>query len=59
MRRRVADSENPKQLGAPLSGSLRGWWRYRVGGYRVICEIQDDVLRVLVIRVARRDKVYR
>ena len=59
MRQRVADSENPRQLGTALSGPLRGWWRYRVGDYRVICEIQDEVLRVLVLKVVRRDRAYR
>ena len=58
MRKRVADSGNPRQLGTALSGPFQGLWRYRVGGYRVICDIQDDVMRVLVVRVARRDTAY-
>ena len=36
-----------------------GFWKYRVGDYRVIARIEDSALRVLVVRVGRRDKVYR
>jgi mRNA interferase RelE/StbE len=38
---------------------MGGLWRYRVGDYRVICEIQDEVLRVLVIEIGNRRDVYR
>jgi mRNA interferase RelE/StbE len=34
-------------------------WRYRIGDYRVMCEIQDKILRVLVVRVGHRREVYR
>ena len=57
---RVATLDNPRIRAEPLSGNWAGFWRYRVGrSHRVICDIQDDVLRVLVVRVARRDEVYR
>ena len=59
MDQRVSALENPRALGQALSGPLGGLWRYRVGGYRVICDIQDRALRVLVVRVGRRDTVYR
>lgn len=58
MNERIAPSDNPRQHGHALHGRLRGYWRYRVGNYRVICDIQDEVLRVLVVRVGRRDQVY-
>ena len=51
-------TETP-HLGAPLKGDLRGLRRLRVGDYRVVYEIQDDALVVLVVRVARRQNVYR
>lgn len=50
---------NPRHRGKTLTGKLAGHWRYRIGDYRVICQIQDDVLRILVVRVDRRDQVYR
>lgn len=57
--RRVAALDNPRQRGKALRYSLAGHWRYRVGNYRVICEIHDDVLRILVVQVDRRDQAYR
>ncbi len=59
MNDRVAGLENPRNLGKALTGPMGDLWRYRVGNCRVICDIQDDVLRVLVVRVGSRDKVYR
>ena len=59
MNERVAELEEPRNLGKALTGPLGELWRYRVGGCRVICKIQDDALRVLVVRVGSRGKVYR
>ena len=56
---RVAPLDNPRVRAEPLSGNWAGFWRYRVGSHRVICDIQDDVLRVLVLKVGRRDEVFR
>ena len=42
-----------------MSGRMERQWRYRVGDYRVICNIQDDTVRVLVVRIGKRDEVYR
>lgn len=55
---RVA-TEDPRRLGQPLTGSLGKLWRYRVGRFRVVCDLQDEAVRVLVVRVGRRDEVYR
>ncbi len=59
MDERVAVLDDPRSVGQVLTGPLGGLWRYRVGDCRVICDIQDDALRVLVVRVGRRDRVYR
>ena len=59
MDERVAASDDPRNVGQALTGPLGGLWRYRVGTCRVICDNQNDALRVLVIRVGRRDKAYR
>ena len=59
LRERVATSEDPRRLGRPLVGSRRGLWRYRVGDYRRICDIQDRRLVVLVVTVGHRREVYR
>ena len=56
--------ENPrlhgKALQGPLlQGPLRGKWSYRVGDYRIVAEIQDDKILILIVDVAHRSKVYR
>lgn len=59
LRDRIANSDNPRSLGTALKGQLSEYWRYRIGNYRVICNIHDAELTVLVIRIAHRSKVYR
>lgn len=59
MDERVARLDDPRSVGKVLSGPLGKLWRYRVGDCRVICDIQDGALRILVVRVGSRDKVYR
>lgn len=59
MDERIADLENPRSTGKALTGPLGGLWRYRVGDCRVICDIQDNALRVLVVQVGNRREVYR
>ena len=59
LRERLQSGDNPRQWGKPLQGEKRGLWRYRVGDYRLICEIQDERVTVLVIRVGHRKDVYR
>lgn len=56
---RIEDCKNPRHFGEPLTGNHSGLWRYRVGDYRIICEIQDDVLCVLTLSVGHRKEVYR
>ena len=59
MNERVAARGQPRSLGKALTGPLGTLWRYRVGSCRVICDIQDDAMRVLVVRLGRRGTVYR
>ena len=59
MDERVASLDNPRSRGKALSSNYSGYWRYRVGDHRVICDIQDNALRILVFRIGRRDDVYR
>lgn len=59
MDERVAGSENPRNTGKALSGPLGGFWRYRVGDCRVICDIQDGKLKVLVVQIGNRREIYR
>ena len=57
--RHVNDNENPRAAGSPLSGELSNYWRYRIGDYRVICEIRDDIFVVIAIKTGHRSKIYR
>lgn len=59
MDERVAGAADPRGTGKALSGPLGGLWRYRVGDCRVICDIQDGALRVLVVQIGHRREVYR
>ena len=56
---RIAPLENPRSLGKALRGPLGDLWRYRIGEHRIICDLQDWQLRVLVVRVGRRKDIYR
>ena len=57
---RVALLDDPRQLGRALEGNTLGHlWRYRVGDYRIICDIQDARVVVLVIEIGHRSSVYR
>ena len=59
LRDRLKSVENPRQWGKPLRGNKKGLWRYRVGDYRLICDIQDERITVLVLEVAHRKDIYR
>ncbi len=57
---RVAKLEDPRSIGEALKGSVLGdFWKYRVGDYRIIAEIQDKSLRIYVIEIGNRKEVYR
>jgi mRNA interferase RelE/StbE len=57
---RVASLDNPRQLGEALQGDrLGGMWRYRVGDYRILVDIRDEIVTVLVVGIGHRSEVYR
>lgn len=51
-------ARNPRLHGKILTGDKKGLWRYRVGDYRIICDLRDDVVTVLVLRIGHRKDVY-
>jgi mRNA interferase RelE/StbE len=59
LRQRIATAENPRRFGKPLSGRLKGLWRYRVGDFRIVAAIEDDRFVVVVAAVGHRREVYR
>ena len=56
--RAVASLENPRSRGKGLTGNLAGLWRYRIGDYRIICDIRDQELVILALDIGRRDQIY-
>lgn len=60
LRERISVLEYPRQIGDALQGArLGGLWRYRVGDYRILVDIQDEVVTVLVVGIDHRGEVYR
>lgn len=60
LRLRFGTLDNPREIGEPLSGARLGnHWKYRVGNWRIICDIQDSRIVVRVLRIGNRREVYR
>ena len=59
LHKRIAPLEDPRSIGESLSGPLKEYWKYRVGDYRIICDIQDNIITILVLVVGDRKDVYR
>lgn len=55
---RIDGCKNPRHFGEPLRGEMAGLWRYRIGDFRIICEIQDQQLVVLALAVGHRREIY-
>ncbi|WP_294160018.1 type II toxin-antitoxin system RelE/ParE family toxin [uncultured Selenomonas sp.] len=51
--------EDPRVTGKGLTANLSGLWRYRIGDYRIICEIEDEELVILALTVGHRSEIYR
>ena len=54
----LVGSSDPRQHGNGLTANRSGQWRYRIGDYRLICEILDDELVILALSVGHRREVY-
>ena len=60
LKERVAPLGNPREIGEALAGATLGnYWKYRVGDWRIICDIQDKRIVVRVLRVGNRKEIYR
>lgn len=57
-RKNLEQCENPRQHGKALTGDKSGQWRYRIGDYRIISEILDEEIQILVLEVGHRKKIY-
>jgi len=57
--KKLQERNDPRSLGKPLTDNLSGYWRYRVGNYRIISKIFDKEITILILAIQKRDVVYR
>ncbi len=57
--RNLINIENPRSNGKVLNGNLKDYWRYRVGEYRIIADIQDKNITIVIVNVGHRREVYK
>ncbi len=55
----LENTSNPRVFGKSLKSNLREYWRYRVGDYRIIAEINDDEVKILIIEIGHRRDIYK
>ncbi|WP_197035228.1 type II toxin-antitoxin system RelE family toxin [Oceanivirga salmonicida] len=55
----LLDTTNPRQYGKALKGNLTGFWRYRIGDYRLIAKIKDEKLIIILIDLGHRKEIYK
>ena len=59
IRKNLESSENPRLHGKALTGNLNSMWRYRVGDYRLLANIEDETITILILNVGHRREIYR
>ncbi len=55
---KLVDCENPRLYGKALRGDLSDIWRYRIGSYRILAKIEDDILLITVVELGHRKEIY-
>ena len=55
---KVSRLDHPKQLGKPLRKNLKGYWRYRVDKFRIICQLKEETFLILALKIGKRDEIY-
>lgn len=55
----ILQGGDPRSQGKALRGNLSQFWRYRIGDYRLICEIEDQIVTITVISIGHRREVYK
>ena len=58
VRKNLEGCENPRLHGKGLTANRSGQWRYRVGDYRLIAEIEEDKIRILILNIGHRRDIY-
>jgi len=55
----LENTNDPRAFGKALKGNLKDYWRYRVGDYRIIAEINDAEVKILIIEIGHRKDIYK
>ena len=58
LKKHLVDCENPRAHGKALTADKTGLWRYRIGNYRLICDIRDNEMIVLALTFGHRSEIY-
>jgi len=58
IKRNLDGCSNPRVHGKALTGDQKGYWRYRVGTYRIIADIDDKCIRIVIINIGHRRDIY-
>jgi mRNA interferase RelE/StbE len=58
LEKHLSHTDDPRSIGHALTGGLKGLWRYRIGDYRIIANIQDDKLVILFLEFGHRSDAY-
>ena len=58
IRKNLEGCENPRQHGKGLTANRSGQWRYRIGDYRLLAEIQEDRIVILIVNIGHRSEIY-
>lgn len=58
IRKNIEDCDDPRKHGKPLVGNHSGKWRYRIGDYRIMAEIDDGVITVFIVNIGHRRNIY-
>lgn len=54
----IMGTNNPRNYGKPLNGKMKGFWRYRVGNYRIVADIKDNEVIILIVDIGHRRDIY-
>ena len=55
----LVNTDNPKKYGKALKGNLKEYWRYRIGDYRILADINDGQIEIIIFNVGHRKDIYK
>lgn len=54
----LVNTDDPKKYGKALKGNLKEYWRYRIGNYRVLADIDDGQIKIFIFNIGHRKEIY-